>query len=74
MEKPGITRLAPCKSRAIRFILIMPQERASITYKLMLSGGIKSVQGDTDNAQASMVTEQYAHILDDNRRINTERF
>ena len=47
----------------------------STTYKLMLSGGdIKGVQGDTGHAQASMVTERYAHILDDNRRINAERF
>lgn len=41
----------------------------------MLSGGdIKGVQGDTGHAQASMVTERYAHILDDNRRMNAERF
>ena len=47
----------------------------STTYKLMLSGGdIKGVQGDTGHAQASMVTERYAHILDDNRRMNAERF
>lgn len=47
----------------------------STTYKLMLSGGdIKGVQGDTGHAQATMVTERYAHILDDNRRLNAERF
>ena len=47
----------------------------STTYKLLLSGGdIKVVQGDTGHAQASMVTERYAHILDDNRRMNAERF
>lgn len=47
----------------------------STTYKLMLSGGdIKGVQGDTGHAQATMVTERYAHILDDNRRMNAERF
>ena len=47
----------------------------STTYKLMLSGGdIKGVQGDTGHAQATMVTERYAHILDDNRRVNAERF
>lgn len=41
----------------------------------MLSGGdIKGVQGDTGHAQATMVTERYAHILDDNRRVNAERF
>ena len=48
---------------------------SSITYKLKLNGGdIKSVQGDSGHAQASMVTEQYAHILDDDRRLNAQRF
>ncbi len=46
----------------------------STTYKLKLSGGdIKAVQGDTGHAQATMVTERYAHILDDDRRLNAER-
>ena len=44
---------------------------SSITYKLKLNGGdLKAVQGDSGHAQASMVTEQYAHILDDDRRLN----
>lgn len=48
---------------------------SSITYKLKLNGGdIKAVQGDSGHAQASMVTEQYAHILDDDRRLNAQRF
>ena len=48
---------------------------SSITYKLKLNGGdIKAVQGDSGHAQASMVTEQYAHILDDDRRINAQHF
>ena len=42
---------------------------SSITYKLQLNGGdIKSVQGDSGHAEARMVTDQYAHILDENRR------
>lgn len=46
----------------------------STTYKLKLSGGdIKAVQGDTGHAQATMVTERYAHIMDDDRRLNAER-
>ena len=46
---------------------------SSITYKLKLNGGdIKSVQGDSGHAQASMVTDQYSHILDENRRTNAE--
>lgn len=48
---------------------------SSATYKLKLSGGdIKAVQGDTGHAQASMITDRYAHILDDDRRINAEKF
>lgn len=45
----------------------------SVTYKLKLSGGdIKAVQGDSDHAQADMVTEVYGHILDEDRRKNAE--
>lgn len=48
---------------------------SSITYKLKLNGGdIKSVQGDSGHAQAQMVTDQYSHILDDDRRSNAELF
>ncbi len=48
---------------------------SSITYKLRLNGGdIKAVQGDSGHAQASMVTEQYSHILDDGRVKNAELF
>lgn len=47
----------------------------STTYKLKLTGGdIKAVQGDTGHNTAQMVTERYAHILDDDRRVNAERF
>jgi len=47
----------------------------STTYKLKLTGGdIKAVQGDTGHNTAQMVTERYAHILDDDRRINATRF
>ena len=48
---------------------------SSITYKLQLTGGdIKSVQGDSGHAQAQMVTDQYAHIMDENRKNNAELF
>lgn len=46
---------------------------SSITYKLKLNGGdIKAVQGDSGHAVASMVTDQYSHILDDDRKANAE--
>ena len=48
---------------------------SSITYKLKLNGGdVKSVQGDSGHAQAKMVTGQYSHILDEDRRSNAELF
>ena len=46
---------------------------SSITYKLKLNGGdIKAVQGDSGHSQAQMITDQYAHILDENRKQNAE--
>ena len=46
---------------------------SSITYKLKLNGGdIKAVQGDSGHSQAQMVTDQYSHILDENRRQNAQ--
>lgn len=48
---------------------------SSITYKLKLNGGdMKSVQGDSGHAQVKMVADVYSHILDDDRRINAQRF
>ena len=43
---------------------------SSITYKN--GGDIKSVQGDSGHFQAQMVTDQYSHILDENRRQNAQ--
>ena len=46
---------------------------SSITYKLKLNrGDIKAVQGDSGHAQATMVTDQYSHILDEDRRYNAQ--
>ena len=48
---------------------------SSTTYMLKLNhGDIKAAQGDTGHAQASMVTEVYAHILDEERKINAQKF
>ena len=47
----------------------------SITYKLKLNGGdMKSVQGDSVHAQAKMIADVYSHIIDDDRRMNAQRF
>lgn len=44
---------------------------SSTTYKLKLNkGDIKATQGDTGHAQVDMVTKVYAHILDEDRKVN----
>lgn len=46
----------------------------STTYKLKISGGdIKATQGDTGHSQAKMVTDRYAHIWDEDRKVNAEK-
>ncbi len=46
----------------------------STSMKLQVSGGdIKAVQGDTGHAQATMVTNVYAHTFDENRKRIAER-
>lgn len=48
---------------------------SSTTYKLKLNhGDIKATQGDTGHAQADMVTEVYAQILDEDRKVNAQKF
>lgn len=48
---------------------------SSVTYKLAISSGdIKAAQGDSGHAQAAMITEQYGHIIDENRRGISRRF
>lgn len=47
----------------------------SITYKLKLNGGdMKSVHGDSGHAQLKMAADVYSHIIDDDRRLNAQRF
>ena len=47
----------------------------STTVKLLISkGDIKSVQGDTGHSQAKMVTDTYAHIIDQNRKKTAQKF
>lgn len=48
---------------------------ASITYKLKWNGGdMKSVQGDSGHARVEMVADVYSHILDEDRKLNAQRF
>ena len=48
---------------------------SSTTDKLKLNkGDLKATQGDTGHAQIDMITEIYAHILDEDRKINAQKF
>ena len=48
---------------------------SSTTYKLKLNhGDLKATQGDTGHAQVDMITSVYAHILDEDRKINAQKF
>lgn len=48
---------------------------SSTTYKLKLNhGDLKATQGDTGHAEIDMITNVYAHIMDEDRRINAQRF
>lgn len=48
---------------------------SSTTYKLKLNhGDIKATQGDTGHSQTDMITDVYSHILDEDRKINAQKF
>ncbi len=49
--------------------------KSSATYKLKDSGGdIKAVQGDGGWAEPDIVTKTYSEILDEDRKVNAQRF
>ena len=48
---------------------------SSTTYKLKLNhGDLKATQGDTGHAEIDRITKVYAHILDEDRKINAQKF
>ena len=48
---------------------------SSTTYKLKLNhGDLKATQRDTGHAEIDMITKVYAHILDEDRKINAQKF
>ena len=48
---------------------------SSTTYKLKLNhGDLKATQGDTGHAQIDMITDVYAHILYEDRKVNAQKF
>ena len=66
----------------IFFPLRLPKSKAlhslrhsSTTYKLKLNhGDLKATQGDTGHAEIDMITSIYAHILDEDRKVNAQKF
>lgn len=78
----------PCENRVIEKEFLHLKEKlnlpnvvfhslrhSSTTYKLKLNkGDLKATQGDTGHAQIDMITDVYAHILDEDRKINAQKF
>ena len=78
----------PCENRVIEKEFLKLKETAglpnvvfhslrhsSTTYKLKLNhGDLKATQGDTGHAEIDMITKVYAHILDEDRKINAQKF
>ena len=78
----------PCENRIIEKEFSNLKEKAglpnvvfhslrhsSTTYKLKLNhGDLKATQGDTGHAEIDMITKIYAHILDEDRKINAQKF
>lgn len=78
----------PCEARIINKEFALLKEKAglpnvvfhslrhsSTTYKLKLNhGDLKATQGDTGHAEIDMITKVYAHILDEDRKINAQKF
>lgn len=63
------------KNAGLPNVVFHSLRHSSTTYKLKLNhGDIKATQGDTGHAQPDMVTEVYSHILDEDRKVNAQRF
>lgn len=78
----------PCENRIIEKEFSLLKQKAglpnvvfhslrhsSTTYNLKLNhGDLKVTQGDTGHAEIDMITKVYAHILDEDRKINAQKF
>lgn len=63
------------KSCGLPNVVFHSLRHSSTTYKLKLNkGDLKATQGDTGHAQIDMITEIYAHILDEDRKVNAQKF
>lgn len=78
----------PCENRVLEKEFIKLKQEAelpnvvfhslrhsSTTHKLKLNhGDLKATQGDTGHTQIDMITDIYAHILDEDRKVNAMKF
>ena len=63
------------KVNNLREVVFHSLRHSSATYKLKLSkGDIKATQGDTGHKSADMITKRYAHIIDEDRKVNATKF
>ncbi len=63
------------KSAGLPNVVFHSLRHSSTTYKLKLNkGDLKATQGDTGHAQIDMITDVYAHILDEDRKVNAQKF
>ena len=63
------------KSANLPNVVFHSLRHSSTTYKLKLNkGDLKATQGDTGHAQIDMITDIYAHILDEDRKIEAQKF
>lgn len=82
-----LTNGRPCENRVLQKEFDKVKEEAelpnvvfhslrhsSTTYKLKLNhGDLKATQGDTGHAEIDMITKVYAHILDEDRKVNAQK-
>ena len=71
--RKGLSKLE--KEAGLPHVVFHSLRHTSTTYKLKLNNGdIKATQGDTGHSQADMVMDLYSHILDEDRRVNAQKF
>jgi len=63
------------KEAGLPNIVFHSLRHSSTTYRLKLNhGDLKATQGDAGHTEREMITKVYAHILDDDRKINVQKF
>lgn len=56
------------------YVVFHSLRHSNTTYKLKLNhGDLKATQGNTGHAQIDMITDVYAHILDEDKKVNAQK-